>query len=352
MPRPPRAASPAAGSPRQAVRQQRSLHLDVCSENEITRDSMEDTCPSSPTKELVFESNFRATPMSTPSFTDPGQTIIFFDWDETLFPTTELIDRWNLRANKPSPHQQALLNDWGSVLCEYLSMACSLSAQVVIVTNARAGWVENCIQTFAPGLADVFAPRSGLKVLYAREEVAKTRQSHLPVARTLLELSPEEQSVILTNAKYYTMKKETEAFYSRYPEQTWKNVLSLGDMDYEHDAIQEVTFKRHAPQRKTERIRTKAIVLPTNPSMSEIISRLRFSLRMLPAYVAFDGDIDLDLRSASDPLTAIAEALRMPALADLPISRHAWGRESTPASEAESAMLNCVAKVVRTTVSL
>jgi len=319
------------------------------------------SCPTSPSQDLADESTrlseeFESEPLS-PCFRERDQTVIFFDWDETLFPTSELLGRWKLNWRTPgehlSPKQHILLSEWSAAASAYLTAACSLSAQVTIITNSSPPWVETCVSRFGgKDLKEVFASHSGLKVVYApslfagkERDGAKLAPSRLKVA----ECHHEKQSQF-TYAKYYAMKKETEAFYSKYPWQTWKNILSLGDMEYEHDAVQEVAFKRVAKQMH-ERIRTKAIVLPTEPSISEITSRLRFSLHMLPAYVSFDGDIDLDLRHASDPLAAIAEALGMAALCDLHFSRHAWGREYTPAAEDESKMLTSLAMVIKSEVN-
>lgn len=144
------------------------------------------------------------------------------------------------------------------------------------------------------------------------------------------------------------MKQEASSFYSRYPEQTWKNVLSLGDMKYEHDAVQAIALGRSAPSR--ERLRTKAILLPRGPSLSELTLRLRFSRLMLPAYVSFNGNIDLDLTAARDPLEAIGRALKMPQLGELPFPRHAWGRSPSPSGEAAAEALNDVALTVHETL--
>lgn len=228
------------------------------------------------------------------------------------------------------------------------------------MTNSKTPWVRTslaCLGKYAPKLQEMFASdMPGLKVVYAIDEVNQSLHAeslHAYPKHVACAPSPEEESERLTNAKFFVMRREVAAFYSQYPQQTWKNVLSLGDMHYEHDAIQEVTFSRNPPPKKKERIRTKAILLPTEPGMSEITLRLRFSTRMLQAYVAFDGDLDLDLRVAKDPLLEIARQLGIPRLAEIDFSRHAWGRERTPASEDDvPGMLASVVKVVCSKVSL
>eukprot|EP00931_Biecheleriopsis_adriatica_P112185 TRINITY_DN8674_c0_g1_i1.p1 TRINITY_DN8674_c0_g1~~TRINITY_DN8674_c0_g1_i1.p1 ORF type:complete len:379 (+),score=67.88 TRINITY_DN8674_c0_g1_i1:30-1139(+) len=369
MPSEPREKSPAGAglnSARHLRRQKNSPRGSSLGDSEATTtiedalcDLMEDNCPPSPSKALLAEANFGQPNFETPHFSLRNQSIIFFDWDETLFPTTELMERWGQSWDDPnlqlSPHQHRLLDDWRDALREYITEARRLSGKVVIVTNARSPWVTMCLEKYAPDLLPLFEPGPEFKVVYAVEELerrATTGFRHRPL-RQELSASPDEREEFYTRAKFVVMKSEVELFYSQYEGQTWKNILSLGDMFYEHDAIQDVTFHREPPERKDERVRTKAIVLPTEPTMSQITLRLRFSKRMLPAYMAFDGSIDLDLRGASDPLQAISDALCIPDLVEVRFSRHAWGRQSTPGPEDDVAgMLDSIAEAVSTKLSL
>lgn len=174
-------------------------------------------------------------------------------------------------------------------------------------------------------------------MVYANEclKELKGRQSSSlglrPVLRKSQDYEDPESKDILTKAKRIAMKKEAGKFYSRYPGQTWKNIFSIGDMHYERDALQEVTFTRVSPPR--EDIRTKVIVVPTKPTLKELTLRLRFGEILLPAYVHHDGDIDLDLPALPDPLQAIASALDIPQLGSLQFPRFAWGAGPDPTEE-------------------
>jgi hypothetical protein len=279
-------------------------------------------------------------------FTEPAQTMIVFDWDDTLFPTTDLIQSIGVRPDRAeeeplkglAPEVTLAITQWEEALYEYLSLACSLSDRCVIITNSRRPWVEDCVNKFAPRLKPLFERvTSGPKVVYANERLRRTKtlrsqcQDLRPVLHRdhdLQRLTDAERMQELTMAKYEAMKSEAQEFYSLYTGQSWKNILSIGDMSYEHDALQELSFKRSGPSH--ERLRTKAIILPTEPTISELTLRLSFSRVMLCAYVHFDGDFDIDLTTAREPLQAIADALHLPVLAQLPFSKHAWGLESAP----------------------
>lgn len=269
-------------------------------------------------------------------YAEPGQTLIFFDWDDTLFPTTELFERRQVPKNRDALHKplpqgiEEALPQWRDALFQYLCVACSLSEHCVIVTNSTRPWVEDCINRFVPALRQLLVCQAHLHVVYASEALESSRVAARSWSREGKQAASSPSSP-MTAAKLAAMHREATCFYDRYPEQTWKNIISLGDMKYEHDALQELARRRPSPCQ--ERLRAKAIILPGSPTLSELALRLQFSRLLLPAYVRFDGDIDLDLRSAPDPLQAIAQALDMPRLAELPFPRHAWGRTPVPEEE-------------------
>ncbi|CAE8612192.1 unnamed protein product [Polarella glacialis] len=277
----------------------------------------------------------------SPEYKKPCQTIIFFDWDDTLFPTEELIDRWGLsvgeRAELTDPpltaEQAQLLSEWQDALCAYLEEACTLSGRCVILTNSKRPWVEDSVARFVPQLSSFFrikARTDSLKIVYGQELLEMQINELQPRRHNKNhEATPDELQERLTLAKFIAMRKEVTDFYSKYPRQTWKNILSLGDMPYEKDAIQEVAHRRVAPRGRPETLRTKAIVVPRAPFMGEIAHRLRLGRVLLAAYVQYDGDIDLDLQRSPDPMACLGRALNIDALARLPMSRHAWGSELT-----------------------
>jgi len=234
------------------------------------------------------------------------------------------------------------VQEWQQSLKEYMQQACALSACVVVVTNSRSPCVSDCIERFVPELAEVFDRQENApRVVYARECVKPSRREQsalMTPVRIRLNVnharpSVEEMTEEMTKAKYTAMQREAKRFYSQYPGQSWKNILSVGDMRYEHFAVQELSFKR-VPVGK-ECLRTKSQLLPAEPSVSELALRLQFCKLMLPAYIFYDGDFEMDLQRGVDPLESIAEALDMPELAFLSFSRHAWGSAPRPATQEE-----------------
>lgn len=258
-------------------------------------------------------------------FAEPAQCMIIMDWDDTIFPTSYFIDDWKLTLqdydqelilNKEQQHD---LEVWRDSLSKFLRQAISLSDYCVVVTSAQTGWVDTCIARLAPGLASLFGSgNKKIHVTYASEYL------HGP-----------STEIAHTQSKFDAMKDEASKFYSRYKGQTWKNIVSLGDMQYEQQAAKHLALERAGTGR--ERLRTKTIVLPTHPSISEISLRLQFERIMLVVYVKFDGDFDVDTKNPpnGDPIAALAQAIELPALKELGFPLHAWGRADLPATDNE-----------------
>jgi len=265
---------------------------------------------------------------------------LFLDWDDTLFPTTELFDRWGIPTDKRrwdeiclSDEQQRKLDMWEDAVYQFLCIALSRSERCFIVTNSRRPWVADCVKRFAPRLGSLFdredrAPH----VIYARE--AFEEQQHTipkafeakgtPAKYVEAHMTEEEHAERCTAWKYAAMQQEANSFYSQYPNQTWKNILSVGDMEYEHFAVQDLTYKRKGPSR--ERLRTKSCVLPKDMSISFITVVWQWSKFILPLQVCYDGDFALDAsdRKAAqfDRVRESARALNVPELLalDMPVN--------------------------------
>eukprot|EP00929_Paragymnodinium_shiwhaense_P069582 TRINITY_DN35090_c0_g1_i1.p1 TRINITY_DN35090_c0_g1~~TRINITY_DN35090_c0_g1_i1.p1 ORF type:complete len:511 (-),score=100.57 TRINITY_DN35090_c0_g1_i1:200-1732(-) len=331
---------------------------------------------------------------------EPSQALIFLDWDDTLFPTSQLFDRWGLDkwGSDVPEYVNAALEPWREAVRDYLNAACALSDRCVVVTNSKRPWVDVCVERFAPDLKPIFkGARGRLQVIYADEvsteespcgqassaSSAKARPASCGDGclsgvfscwrRTEGRASWQDVADQLTAAKRAAMEKEARSFYSRYPGQTWKNVLSFGDMQFEYDAVRGLSDNRRAAcaatrrRKKTlveahqdwlrggrrgseplspsirccvrERLRTKAVLMPGAPTIEEMYWQLHLSRILLPAYVRLDSDLELSLRSAAKPMHAISQAINVPQLAGLTFSLGTSGvEEEVPPMGDEEAM--------------
>jgi len=298
-----------------------------------------------------------STATSSCLYADAAQTLLFLDWDDTLFPTTALFQTWGLRRDFPARGLPeglgGLLEDWGAALKDFLAAACAMSERCIIVTNSKRPWVQTCIEHFAPaaGLLDAAGEwtigQSRLSVVYALEVAATKRRTSRSSMRPVLNeaILEEEVTEHLMKAKQVSMQQEAKDFYSKYPGQTWKNLLSIGDMRYEHVALQEVTFRRVGNER--ERLRTKAITVPTSPSMGQISARLRCMRHLLYTCVHVDGDLSIDLEGVEEPLQKLGAAFGIPEITRLTPLHYAWKEDSAPSNEELTAALADLARLVQ-----
>jgi len=373
---------------------------------------------------------------------EPEQTLIFLDWDDTLFPTTELFDRRRLPLTGDVNLDEDLnreLEPWRQALKQFLIEVRRVSDLCVIVTNSKRPWVDQCIKRFFPELQEFIEPKapepdastlsskllkdlkdlSGklskhhyfrvapytkhhsfgsdpnfarsssmpprsakMEVVYANEvqDASASKPSRISSTSSCIcaafggiwqflkdayedvdgeeeRKSPqqqnEEKAREYTLAKRTAMERKAELFYSRYHGQTWKNVLSFGDMHYEHDAVKELPARRQEQRQRikeqkplslgrprVERLRAKAIVVPGQPTLAGLTLQLQVTRRLLDVFVHHDGALDVDLGSKSDtvePMAAVAEAVKMPQLATVSLPAHMWNHGSASDNQAEVA---------------
>lgn len=181
------------------------------------------------------------------SIFDREQTLIFFDWDDTLFPTTWLTKFGYVNANKrgklnpkiPRGEIDAEMELLVAEVRETLSQA-ERYGTVVIVTNGTDGWIaESCKRFMSSMLPQVLALRSlSAKSMYQsvndslpedwkmeafRHEICRHAQFQ---QQKLLDSHSQCQSAMSHRPVDWSHK-------SLYP----LNVISIGDSPYERTAI-------------------------------------------------------------------------------------------------------------------
>mmetsp|Transcript_41922 Transcript_41922/g.118537 ORF Transcript_41922/g.118537 Transcript_41922/m.118537 type:complete len:327 (-) Transcript_41922:91-1071(-) len=248
-----------------------STSSDVKSTDEVEpRDSMS-----------VSNMNSRLSPLSSMNsqveYANPDQTIIIFDWDDTLCPSTYLRQHSTFNASgkcalKLDHKTRNELNVLTEKVVPLMKEVCKLG-KVIIVTNAKRPWVSISCNNFLPALKDTV---KSIPVIYALELVKSQGKSN----RSLL-----------TETKACAMRAAVTEFYSRYPRQSWKNILSVGDALFEHDAIRQVVAERP----KKEGCRTKTIKTIENPTVAGMIVQLSLVNNWMHTIVQTDGDLDIDL---------------------------------------------------------
>jgi hypothetical protein len=272
---------------------------------------------------------------SQADFARPDQTIIIFDWDDTLCPSSWIrANRSELSFFRPAPKIEKFqrpLRTLQKHVEALLTFAMTLGF-VVIVTNAMDPWVETSCRNFLPQLLPMVMR---LPVIYARSIFElqncdplqqQQRSSSVPRPKSLANSRSSASKALpglysangqnrLSNYnsqlvaqrrlptaqvemdpqrwKEVAFEQEISGFYSRYAHQSWKNVISIGDSIFERDALRRVMVNRKA--QSTKRCRTKTLKLFDDPNADELIEQVRVVHEVLGMMVQYDGELDIEI---------------------------------------------------------
>jgi len=215
---------------------------------------------------------------STAEFHKPNQTIIIFDWDDTLCPSTTCMRSHGLNVLGAPPEGMVAqqLEDLSHEVCSLLEQAATLAEKVVVVTNAEEGWVDLSCKAWLPYLKDTLT----------NCEVASARSMWEPRGIA----SP-------AGWKARAFEDVIDRFYSQYKHQSWKNIISIGDAPHEREALSRVV--RWAPSGQGKRCRSKSVKFVLRPSIVQLIREIQLLRESLKEIVWHDDDLDLHFSAES-----------------------------------------------------
>lgn len=234
------------------------------------------------------------------------ETLIVFDWDDTLCPTTFLAEDPRITWCEPLPcfddpsipldedcesgvelgtTMLSAFHELEQAVSALIREAASVGT-VVVLTLAREGWVDMAIKNFFPGLRQVFDDVC-VQVVYARSALSE---------REVMRAAHDEIDV-WTLLKTVSMKGIVSSFYSERPNQSWKNIVSIGDSEAERSALQEITFLRRQPDHTgmEKRCRCKTVKLQDSPDIVQLNAEVEVLHTWMRAIAQYDGDICWDL---------------------------------------------------------
>ncbi|CAK9049950.1 unnamed protein product [Durusdinium trenchii] len=222
-----------------------------------------------------------------------------------LFPTSFLRDELRLTWQK-SWNEQTLpvklkeenaskLAICQSKVVDLLRQANSVG-KVILVTLARKPWVFDSCRNFFPTVGQAIRELN-VPIIYAQEVAA-------------FDYNKVER--FWSSMKAKAIARECKNFYSQYDGQSWKNVISIGDSDFERigtmlatqDYMQQTGIQSGAAAVVDDhvyKVRTKTLKMIEQPSLDELNTQLGLLRSWLPHMIKLDSDFDLNLNTASDP---------------------------------------------------
>lgn len=252
-------------------------------------------------------------------FATKFQTMIVLDWDDSLFPTSYLRDELRLswmKAWKDQNLPAKLKDEVASKLAICQTKVVDLLKQatdagkVILVTLARKPWVLDSCRNFFPTVGQAITELN-VPVIYAQDGAGVDyNKVHMS--------SNAELERFWSGMKARAIARECREFYSQYDGQSWKNVISIGDSDFERLGTMLAT-KDYMAQTGIQRadnsdncavvddhvykVRTKTLKMVDQPSIDELNTQLGLLRTWLPLMIKLDSDFDLNLNNAADPST-------------------------------------------------
>jgi hypothetical protein len=218
--------------------------------------------------------NTSSSPSQTTGLSSPDpDTVIVFDWDDTLLASSFLSSRgYRLDSEmEKSPEHDAVeqqLKELESAVSSLLTLALTYGA-VHVVTNAETGWVQLSAQKFMPGLVP----------LLSRVSVLSARSTYEP-------MHPESP----LKWKFFAFQEKLSLHYSGDYKSNGgkKNVISFGDSHVEREAVRAVT-------RTMSHTRCKSVKFAERPSTEQLRRQLELVTNCFHYIHQHDGDLDLQL---------------------------------------------------------
>jgi hypothetical protein len=240
------------------------------------------------------------------------QTVIIFDWDDTLLASSFLTAKGFRLDNNPerSTELETQLRELESSVVAVLTLAISYGP-VHIVTNAEHGWVQLSAQKFIPAVVPLLS-NNNIKVVSARS--------------TYEALFPDSP----VKWKYYAFQDKLATYFTDM--KVDKNVISFGDSHVEREAVRAVT--KGFPS-----TRTKSVKFAERPSMEQLRRQIELVTNCFHYIYHHDGDLDLQLTvtvnsppSPSTPPQPQSQPQQQPQPAPLPASSSSSSNQSSHAN--------------------
>jgi|LauGreDrversion4_2_1035121.scaffolds.fasta_scaffold16325_3 hypothetical protein len=199
------------------------------------------------------------------------ETLLIFDYDDTLFPTSFLAQKgYKLDGPDASPEIQAILDEYSTVVEETLIDA-RQHGRVVIVTNAESGWVTLTAQKFMPRLGSILSSFPSIS--------ARSTYEPLGISNPFEWKLKAFERVIY---EHHHALSSPDAAIGRM------NVLSFGDSIHERDAAHQVCASLSSSP-----LFCKSIKFIERPDIAQLTKQHVLIRDNLSKVVAHEGTLDL-----------------------------------------------------------
>lgn len=196
-----------------------------------------------------------------------SKTTAILDWDDTICPSTYLASL-GLRVDDPGSLPLSLQKQLEQLEVAVINIVKEALrfGNVVIITNAEAGWVELSGRRFLPRVVKFLASHD-IKIVSARTSF----ESDFPDAPSSWKMAAFSHEVAVM-----------------FPNEDELNVLVLGDSMSERDAA-------HALSTRLPNSRVKTVKFVERPSIDQLMRQVQLVAQSLPDLATYAQSFDVDL---------------------------------------------------------
>lgn len=192
-----------------------------------------------------------------------SQSVIVFDWDDTLLSSSYLSSKGYRLKTKTPPLPELIPLE--AAVIKVLNLAMKFG-DVHILTNAETGWVERSCAKYLPGVAP----------LLAKVSICSARSTYEPHY-------PDDAF----RWKFCAFSQVIQNVLAKYPDSE-QHILSFGDSDVEREAVKTATS--NLPLWKT-----KSVKFANKPGVDQLKLQLDLVANCFEYIHNYEGDLDLQL---------------------------------------------------------
>lgn len=197
------------------------------------------------------------------------QTLLIFDWDDTLLPST-WISKQGLRLDEASVVSDAQREELNTVAQSAIRTlrAAKRHGTVVIVTNAERGWIELSSRKWMPSICPLL---ESIQIVSARAAYEKPGVTLPSTWKTLC------------------FRNEVNSFFESLSPEKTRNVMSFGDANHERVAIFQCT-------NEMSNVHTKSLKFMEQPQLEQLRKEHEWIFWCLKHVVNHQGTLDLQVQ--------------------------------------------------------
>lgn len=210
-----------------------------------------------------------------------SNSIIIFDWDDTLFPTYH-INSTNIIGNIIPSDFQDNLNILSNIIINLLDNALTL-ANVIIITNAQYEWIDYSSNIYLPPIYDYLNSKN-IEKISARDYC----NDNLLIDDKIIDNYFEYYDLYTSAGETLLWKKITFQNYF-IDKKFYNNIISIGDSECERFGLLNMKLN------DDDKIFRKSFKLNEKPTISLIIKELEYITKNLNVIVNYEGNLDIGI---------------------------------------------------------